>query len=575
MPKQPQAAIIVCLLLLAFFFHLAVAWQDFPTLARNGFLYDDSFYAFKIAQNMAAGQGMTFDGIHSTNGFQPLYVLLLVPIFFFFGETLSLPIYFALTLLAIFSLLTTLLIYLICRRYVGRTASFIAALIWVFSPIVTKQSANGLETALTAFMIALCSYYYLEKIRSCIHPPLLRLILFGLILGLAVLSRIDTIFLVLVIFLDYLFLLRRRRSSSSSVLRSSLVPLGVLIVYGPWLVLCLIACGSPLQDSGAATRFLSLAYAPMFDFGSMSLGTEGPDLTFIWAHIQYSFSALKVAPPVHVIFRLIAKIGEYAGAQSGVRLVGNFLGFLLLLATSLLIFKWKRDPERRRRLEIGFLFLFCGLVFVSYSLYIFGAFFFLRYFYPLFMLSCILIAFIIQDLLDWLPQRSLSLRRFAIGAVVLYTGFFSYFSYSQAFRSHAIYPFYDIAKWVRAHTDKDDTVGIFQCGTVGYLVDRKVINLDGKVNRQALSALKNGCLEEYIEEESIDVIVDHATVIDIFLDEACRSKAISYTVIPHGAKERPSGWVALRFNPASEKDELWTGTGAASPASPSLGDIDR
>ncbi|MFH1755865.1 MAG: glycosyltransferase family 39 protein [Candidatus Latescibacterota bacterium] len=211
MPKHPLAAIVVCLLLAALFFHLAVVWQDFATLAQNGFLYDDSFYAFKIAQNMAAGKGMTFDGVHPTNGFQPLYVLFLVPLFFFFGGTLSFPIYFALTFLAVFTLLTAFLLYRICNRYVGRTASLIAALIWVFSPIVTKQSANGLETALTAFMIALCTVYYLEKIRPLLRPPLLRLLLFGLLLGLAVLSRIDSIFFVLVVCLDYLHQLRRRR----------------------------------------------------------------------------------------------------------------------------------------------------------------------------------------------------------------------------------------------------------------------------------------------------------------------------------------------------------------------------
>lgn len=575
MRKQPQAAITICLLLAALLFHLAVAWQDFPTLARNGFLYDDSFYAFKIAQNMAAGQGMTFDGIHPTNGFQPLYVLLLVPIFFLFGETLSLPIYFALTLLAVFSLLTAVLIYLICRRYVGRAASVVAALIWVFSPIVTKQSANGLETSLTAFMIALCSYYYLEKIRPVRRPPVLRLILFGLLLGLAVLSRIDTLLLVMVVFLDYLLRLRRRKEPASSLFRLSLVPLGVVVVYGPWLLLCMLACGSPLQDSGTATRFLSLAYAPMFHFGSENLGMDGPDASFIWAHLVYSMSALKVSPPVHVIFRAIEKAGEYFGTKGGFHLVGDILGFLALLATALFIVKWKRDPERRRRFEIGFLLLFCGLLFASYSFYIFGAFFFLRYFYPIYFLACILISFIVQDLLDWLPRQSFGLRRIAVGVFVLYAGLFSYFSYSQAFRSHAVYPFYDIAKWVRAHTEKGDTVGIFQCGTVGYLSDRKVINLDGKVNREALCALKNGCLEDYIQQEGIDVVIDNANVIDIFLDPACRSKAQSYTQIPDESNGRSSGWVALRFSPVEEEDEMRTGTGSTVPASRSIGDIRR
>jgi hypothetical protein len=41
--------------------HLAVAVMDFPTLARNGFLYDDSFYDFQIARHIAQGDGASFD----------------------------------------------------------------------------------------------------------------------------------------------------------------------------------------------------------------------------------------------------------------------------------------------------------------------------------------------------------------------------------------------------------------------------------------------------------------------------------------------------------------------------------
>ncbi|MFH1755866.1 MAG: hypothetical protein ABIA59_09205 [Candidatus Latescibacterota bacterium] len=355
----------------------------------------------------------------------------------------------------------------------------------------------------------------------------------------------------------------------------SLVPLGVVVVYGPWLLLCMIACGSPLQDSGTATRFLSLAYAPMFGFSNTSLGMEGPDLHFLWAHINYSFAALKVAPPVHVIFRIIEKIGGYLGVQGRFHMAGNVLGFVLLLAASLLIVRWRRDPERRRRFEIGFLVLFCTSLFVSYSFYIFGAFFFLRYYYPIYMLFCILAAFVLQDALDWLPKRSLAVRRSALAVLAVYVSAFSIFSYSQAFRSRPIYPFYGIAQWVRTHTAKDEKIGIFQCGTVGYLSDRNIINLDGKVNRQAFRALKSGCLEDYIREEGIDVVVDHAGVIDIFLGTACRENAYSYTAIPNGRNVRPSGWVAVRFHPANDEEDVWVGAGAASPASPCLWEIER
>ena len=46
---------------------------------------DDSFYYFQIARNLAAGQFSTFDGgITRTNGYHPLWMLLLTP--FYWGR---------------------------------------------------------------------------------------------------------------------------------------------------------------------------------------------------------------------------------------------------------------------------------------------------------------------------------------------------------------------------------------------------------------------------------------------------------------------------------------------------------
>ena len=43
-----------------------------------GTFEDDSFYYLTIARRIAAGQGSTFDGIHLTNGYHPLWCAFLV-----------------------------------------------------------------------------------------------------------------------------------------------------------------------------------------------------------------------------------------------------------------------------------------------------------------------------------------------------------------------------------------------------------------------------------------------------------------------------------------------------------------
>lgn len=549
MSRHHRAAAAVGLLLVVFTFHLTVVWQDIGILARNGFLYDDSFYAFQVARNIAAGHGMSFDGLHSTTGFQPLYVFMLVPVFLISGGDPVLPIYIALSLLAVCTTLTAWLVFSIARRYVGRNASLAAAAIWAFSPIVTRQTANGLETALAAGLIALVAWYYLTRVRSLTDPPARRLVVLGLLLGATVLARIDGLLLVLALLLDALLVMRRRRTGAPAVARLMLVPLGVLVCYGPWFGVNLAATGSPLQDSGAATRFLSLAYSGYFRHGAADLSQTGPDAQFLISHVEHSVATLKVIPSVHVIFRVLEKAGQILGARGAFRLAAGVLGWLLMLGAGILVARWRRDPRRAQRRELDFLLLFSLLLVLSYSLYVFGSFFFLRYYYPLYLLAGIYGAFFLQDAWDWLRVRSRTLRRAALAGVAVYAALFGYFSYSQAFRTYPIYPFYDVARWVESNTAPGETIGVFQCGMIGYFADRRIVNLDGKVNRAAHEALREGCLDDYLCREGIDVILDHSRIIEIFLGHVSRISSAACIQLPRGALPQPSGWVALRITP--------------------------
>jgi 4-amino-4-deoxy-L-arabinose transferase-like glycosyltransferase len=549
MDRRNHALVAASVLLAILAFHLAVAWQDLPTLARNGFLYDDSFYAFKIAQNIAEGRGITFDGVHPTNGFQPLYVFLIVPAFLVSGSDLVLPIHIALSMLALTTCLTACLLYLIARRYVGPTASLIAAAIWALSPVVTRQGANGLETAMATFMIALSFYYYVSRVRSAGTPSAGRLMLLGLVLGCTVLARIDALLFVLVVLLDYLLLLRKTGAALRRVAGAALVPLGVFVVYGPWLVFNLFTSGNALQDSGTATRFLSLAYASYFGYGPEGLASGGPDRLFILAQVTHSLSILKLIPAVHVLFRLMEKIGAALGAGNAWRLAADVFGFVGLAGIGWILARRRMNESRSRRREIWVLLLFSGLLFASYSLYIFGAFYFIRYYYPLYFVASLIGAFLLQDAFEWYRRRAVSVRRAVVAGAAVYAIFFAGFSYSQSFRSRPLYPFYDIAQWVKANTGNDDTIGAFQCGTIGYLSERRVINLDGKVNRSALVALKDGCLWSYLDEEGIDVVLDHWEILEIFLGVSQEKLGSRCVTVSQGAAFRPTDWIAFRRSP--------------------------
>lgn len=556
MTEKRRNTLLVCVLLVIVAFHMAVAWQDFPTLARNGYLYDDSFYAFQIARNIAEGNGITFDGVHPTTGFQPLYVFMLVPIFMIAGGDPALPIHIALSLLAVFTGMTAYMLYRIVRRYVGFAASLTAVLIWAFAPVVTKQTANGLETAIASFMIATSVWYYLERVRGEDGPSASRFLALGLLLGFCVVSRIDATFIAVVMVLDYLFVLRKRKASTRILARLALVPAGVLLLYGPWVLFNIVESGSIIQDSGRATRFLSLAYTSYFGYGEESLAFRGPNISFILIHLEHAVSSLKVIPPVQVFFRSAERLDAMLGTGAAFKIISNIAGFLMLIGAALAVLSWRGKGKRSKRGEVNFLLIYSGALMLSYSLYIFGSFFFLRYFYPIYLIACIYLAFFLQDGFDWLRARSLNVRRSAVAAAAVYLIFFSFFAYSQAFRSYPVYPYYDIARWIDLNTEEDERIGVFQCGTIGYLCDRQVINLDGKVNRDAFFALESDNLGKYLRDEGIDVVIDHTKIIEIFLGVSPSSMEDSCTKIDIGSMYPMCGWYAVRCSILNEEHRV-------------------
>src|SRR5215469_11438999 len=52
-----------------------------PPMALNDYLSDDAYYYLRVAYNIAHGAGSTFGNLVPTNGYHPLWQLVLVPVF--------------------------------------------------------------------------------------------------------------------------------------------------------------------------------------------------------------------------------------------------------------------------------------------------------------------------------------------------------------------------------------------------------------------------------------------------------------------------------------------------------------
>jgi hypothetical protein len=158
---------------------------------------DDAFYYYKIAQNITTGQGMTFDGINRTNGFHPLWMAVCVPVFWLARFDLVLPLRVLMLVSAAFSLGAGILIFRLLKKFVPPEAAALAAMVWSFLPSIHRVVVQGgLETSASAFFLML-TFYLAAQWR--IERDWKRLALLGLSAGLAILARLDNVFVILLL----------------------------------------------------------------------------------------------------------------------------------------------------------------------------------------------------------------------------------------------------------------------------------------------------------------------------------------------------------------------------------------
>jgi hypothetical protein len=149
-PVYLLAAIVV----LAFVWRAVFIYRPIGWLT-NFWLFEDFGYSLKIAKNIALSVGETFDGVISTNGYQPLYVWLMVPVFWIFPKDVITPVYVAETLLAICNSITVIFLYAIVKQVTQRQWSgIVAAALWALNLAVARNGSLGLEAGLATMMVA-------------------------------------------------------------------------------------------------------------------------------------------------------------------------------------------------------------------------------------------------------------------------------------------------------------------------------------------------------------------------------------------------------------------------------------
>jgi hypothetical protein len=174
----------------------AIATVALPLLSHRSLAYyaDDFFYYLQIAHNLVEHGRSTFDGTTLTNGYHPLWLLVVAAFYFCGGDQ---GVFAGVAVLTVAATVTT---YLITQKLLSRysidplIAAFWAAWAALFA---LSMDRTGMEVILTvplllAFLLFVDGEDYLRMPRSTVWA--------GFLAALVILSRLDTVLLLVLYF---------------------------------------------------------------------------------------------------------------------------------------------------------------------------------------------------------------------------------------------------------------------------------------------------------------------------------------------------------------------------------------
>jgi hypothetical protein len=425
---------------------------------------DDASYYMTMARNIAAGRGMTFDGIHPTNGFQPLWLLMLVPLFLLHGAPETMIRLVAMIQTVLLSLAYLGFLRTQAKLFSLRTAALSGILFvyFVFLPCI-----NGMESPLLVLLIVVLYGYALHTAQSQLDYR--RAASFGIILGFVLLARLDMIFIPLALAGCFVRPLLSRQTRSRTI--------GIIVVGG--IATCAVV-------------------APYLAFNYLKFGAVMP----ISAALKSSFPHLALNPGT---FAKTAAIGTTYLASAG-------------LAIGWLLWRVIRIPRPRPTPNCEFYTtsttVFAGAVTLHF-LYVvlfmkWGVFGWYFVAYPLF--AIVLVSGSIERALE----STVILGRpelYGVTAAALCIGASVRDQTRDPFPQNGGWhtPVYNAAVWAREHTPEEAIFAMSDCGHFAFFSTRRVINLDGIVNNMEFQrTLAERHLSQYLRDNHVDFLVQHA-----------------------------------------------------------------
>ncbi len=469
---------------------LGLIWSGW---CDNRVVADDAFYYFTIARQLAAGHGATFDGLAPTNGFHPLWLLSLTPVFALTGALRAgswVGVHLALSLCALLDLASGVLLWRLLRRLGFLRGAHWAAAVWFLSPVTVLLSLRGLEGALTVTLFAAWLWVVAWAFGDG-APDARRGVLVGIVTGLAFLARTDNgPLLGLALALTTLGSRLATRGAGRHLLGFFVVAgVTAMAIALPWFLWNLTTFGTPWQVSGAA----KLANPQIFGHVPEALGHRLRYLAaFVWVPAYFAAGESMRHRAAFTLF-----------AWAGWLVLAALLPFFIL---SLL----RPRAAVLRPLALGLLGYLVGhavvyaLVLRTYVVWYATV--------PTFILVFLAGGMAGGELLGRLRaawRRALAVVAAAAGIAI----FAQYFTATRIVPRGEELVVRPILTRIATQAPGTRTVGVFNAGAAGYFAPEigpfTVVNLDGLVNNPSVEAWRAGRYFEYLDR-NVDVVINDA-----------------------------------------------------------------
>ena len=455
------------------------ALRGFPAVLPSRLLVryvaDDAYYYFVLAGHVAAGRGATFDGTAPTNGFHPLYAVLLA------GLRRILPpetvVRLAVLLMASVSVATAAVIHALVEPIGGSEAAAVAVVVWLFNPRAILATAQATEAPLYVLGVAATVWLWSGSVRTGAIGDPATLVALGGLLGITFLARSEAVLLGAAVSLD-LGVRGWLATGGLPVTSLVLVWMVALVVASPWLAWSRRQSGRFTQTSGDIIAFkrhadvvARLDLLGVLKFAAVAGLNLGHAASLV-LHFA-SGSAGLTAVAFGVALGLLA-------AGVAVPLIGHLSVLAVFVVFVALYYGgWSWNFQRWYFLSAAF----AGAVGVG----LVGGL----------MASAAVVGAGALGLSLWACLTGLDLVRSlprgdgGVGEAMFVA-----------------------SVWVRENLPADAVVGSFNAGILGFYADRTVVNLDGVMNDEAAAAVRARSLLDYMDRRAVAFLVDFAAGVE-------------------------------------------------------------